>query len=154
MYKYISLVFTLLIAVSILFTACGEDDPIVEPVTDAMTAKVTTPAIGTANFTATTISATTSGTLLNISGAVSGKSMTISITNNGTTGTRAFAVAGPAFATYIDGTQSFTASSGSITIATWNTTEKTITGTFQYDAQTGTGAGRSITEGTFAANYQ
>lgn len=149
--KLLSLLLAFLTSIAITFSACGGDDP--DPLTPAMTAKVTTPVLGTADFTATTILGSISGNLINISGAATGKSITLSLNNNGTTGVSNITTTGPAFATYIEGTNSYTATSGTIDIDTWDTTAKTITGTFSFDAQTGVGAAKDITEGTFATTY-
>ena len=151
-FKTLSLLFSLLLSISLVFSACSDkSDP--DPITPSMSATVTTPVVGNSDFTATTVVASVSGNLLNISGAATGKSLTLSLTNDGTVGVRNITTTGPTFATYIEGTNSYTGTTGTVDIDTWDTSAKTITGTFSFTAQTGIGTTKNLSEGSFAATY-
>ncbi len=149
--KIFALLFAWLFVVSVAFTACKDEEP--DPVEPNMSATVTTPVVGTSNFTATTVVATIQGSTLSITGTAAGSNVTLSFADNGTTGIRNIAVAGPAYATYTESTNSFTGTTGTIDIDTWDTTAKTITGTFEFTAQTGVGTTKTLSEGSFAAAY-
>ncbi len=133
-----------------LVSACKDDDDTDNNNnTPSMTAKV-----GSTSFTASSITAVATSNVVAITGT-SGTSIIALGLPLGATGQQNITLtSAPTTAIYTEGSTVYTGYTGSINVSSWDTTNKTVKGTFSFSAQIlTTGAEKVITEGTFTATY-